>query len=102
MTQKRKVQLLVYFPDVVLTAQLWHGLLTGVHKICISRPDAMHPPIVLRDAAFWYDERLHQVAAWDYLQQHTPPDVLEQFAELYRTDPSVVEPPTWINRKRSR
>lgn len=62
----------------------------------------MHPPIVLRDAAFWYDERLHQVAAWDYLQQHTPPEVLEQFAELYRTDPSVAEPPTWINRKQSR
>jgi hypothetical protein len=101
-TQKRKVQLLIYIPDVVVKSQSLHQLLTEVHKICISRPDAMHPPIVLRDAAFWYDERLHQVAAWDFLQQHTPPDVLEAFAELYRTDPSVAEPPTWINRKQSR
>ena len=61
----------------------------------------MHPPIVLRDAAFWYEERLHQVAAWDYLQANVPTPVLREFAELYRTDPSTAEPPTWVHRKRS-
>ena len=56
---------------------------------------------MLRDAAFWYDERLHQVAAWDYLQANVPTPVLREFAELYRTDPSTAEPPTWVHRKRS-
>ena len=51
----------------------------------------MHPPIVLRDAAFWYDERLHQVAAWDYLQQNTPPDVLEHLPS------SIARTQAWLN-----
>ena len=51
----------------------------------------MHPPIVLRDAAFWYDERLHQVAAWDYLQQHTPPDVLSSLLS------SIAQTQAWLS-----
>lgn len=36
------------------------------------------------DAAFWYDQKQHQIAAWDYLQENVDPKVLEHFANLYR------------------
>jgi len=36
------------------------------------------------DAAFWYEQKHHQIAAWDYLQENVDPAVLEQFAKIYR------------------
>lgn len=44
-------------------------------------------PIQLRQAAKHFKELPHQLAAWDWLQTHVPPQVLEEFAELYRADP---------------
>ena len=55
----------------------------------------MRPPIDLKAAAFWYEERLHQMDAWNYLQENVPSPVLYEFARLYRTDPSVGDEPDW-------
>jgi lysozyme len=38
------------------------------------------------DAAFWYDQKQHQIAAWDYLQENVDPKVLEEFEKLYRNN----------------
>lgn len=54
--------------------------------------------IHLRQAAKHYKELPHQMAAWDWLQSHVPPQVLEEFAELYRADPkpkALLAPP-WL------
>jgi predicted chitinase len=49
-------------------------------------------PINLTDAAFWYKQESHQVAAFNYLQSILSEEELENFAEIYRAGP--VMPPT--------
>jgi hypothetical protein len=41
--------------------------------------------IKLVDAAFFYDEEQHQINAWNWLQTQVPANILEEFAERYRT-----------------
>lgn len=43
--------------------------------------------IQLEKAAKFYEGLSHQAAAWNWLQERIPSDVLAQFAELYRADP---------------
>lgn len=43
--------------------------------------------IRLEKAAKFYEGLSHQVAAWNWLQEQQRPEVLAQFAELYRADP---------------
>lgn len=45
--------------------------------------------IRLASAAKAYKELSHQLAAWNWLQEQQRPEVLAQFAELYRADPPV-------------
>ena len=54
--------------------------------------------IQLRDAAKHFKQLPHQLAAWDWLQEHLDADTLKQFAELYRADPAIKQPlpPTWL------
>lgn len=48
--------------------------------------------IQLEKAAKFYEGLSHQAAAWNWLQERIPSDVLAQFAELYRADPPAKEP----------
>lgn len=43
--------------------------------------------IRLADAAKWYQELPHQLAAWNWLQGQVSPAQLAQFQELFRADP---------------
>jgi hypothetical protein len=43
--------------------------------------------IKLTDAAKFFAEEPHQIAAWDWLQAQVSPDVLESFAVKYRNKP---------------
>lgn len=54
--------------------------------------------IQLRQAAKHFKELPHQLAAWDWLQTHINPQVLEEFAELYRADPrpKALLPQPWV------
>jgi GH24 family phage-related lysozyme (muramidase) len=54
--------------------------------------------IQLRDAAKHFKQLPHQLAAWDWLQEHLQADTLKQFAELYRADPLTKQPlpPSWL------
>ena len=54
--------------------------------------------IQLRDAAKHFKQLPHQLAAWDWLQEHLSAETLKQFAELYRADPLVKQslPPSWL------
>ena len=54
--------------------------------------------IQLRDAAKHFKQLPHQLAAWDWLQEHLQADTLKQFAELYRADPLTKHPlpPSWL------
>lgn len=49
----------------------------------------MADPIQLVSAAKAYKELSHQTAAWRWLQEQQKPEVLAQFAELYRADPPI-------------
>jgi lysozyme len=42
--------------------------------------------IQLTDAAKYTKGYMHQLDAWEYLQQHTSPDVLEEFAKRFRNE----------------
>ena len=48
----------------------------------------------LTDAAKYYEELPHQVAAWQFLEDNAPPELLESFTQLYR-DQSGSEKPIW-------
>lgn len=52
----------------------------------------------MRDAAKHFKLLPHQLAAWDWLQEQLPADVLAQFAEMYRADPLPKQtlPPAWL------
>jgi len=45
--------------------------------------------IDLKDAAFWYGEHEHQKKAWEFLQRSIHPEILEEFAGIYRDNPKV-------------
>jgi GH24 family phage-related lysozyme (muramidase) len=55
-------------------------------------------PIQLRDAAKHFKQLPHQLAAWDWLQEHLSTELLDQFAEMYRADPVQKQPlpPAWL------
>lgn len=54
--------------------------------------------IQLREAAKWFKAEPHQLAAWDWLQQQCPAEVLNEFGELYRAAPpqKAMLPPAWV------
>lgn len=54
--------------------------------------------IQLRQAAKHFKELPHQLAAWDWLQGQINAQVLEEFGELYRSDPKpkALLPPAWV------
>ena len=45
--------------------------------------------ILLTDAAKYYKGLDHQDCAWDYLQDQVGIEVMQEFAEMYRTDPRL-------------
>ena len=53
---------------------------------------AMGSPIQLLNAAMAHKGLAHQIAAWRWLQEQQSPEVLAQFAELYRADPPAKQP----------
>ena len=55
--------------------------------------------INLRDAAKWYREQPHQLAAWDWLQNALDKEKLQEFEDLYRSAPPAKEPlpPVWLS-----
>jgi GH24 family phage-related lysozyme (muramidase) len=52
----------------------------------------MADPIQLLSAARAHRELSHQIAAWRWLQGRVSPEVLAEFAELFRADPPEKEP----------
>lgn len=52
----------------------------------------MGKPIKLADAAKYYDQETHQLAAWNWLEDQLKPETLQQFAELYRSAPKAKAP----------
>ena len=52
----------------------------------------MADPIQLLNAAIAHRGLSHQIAAWRWLQEQQSPEVLAQFAELFRADPPEKEP----------
>jgi len=54
--------------------------------------------IRLTDAARHYRELPHQIAAWNALQEKLLPQLLEEFAQLYRSAPATKDspPPAWL------
>ena len=53
---------------------------------------AVADPIQLLNAAMAHKGLSHQIAAWRWLQEQQKPEVLKQFAELYRADPPIKDP----------
>lgn len=53
---------------------------------------AMASPIQLLNAAMAHKGLAHQIAAWRWLQEQQSPEVLAQFAELFRADPPAKQP----------
>jgi len=51
-------------------------------------PRSMAPPIRLINAAKYYEEESHQIAAWNWLEEKLTKEQLEEFALLYRSVPS--------------
>jgi len=51
-------------------------------------PRSMAPPIRLTNAAKYYEEENHQIAAWNWLEEELTKEQLEEFALLYRSGPS--------------
>ena len=53
--------------------------------------------IKLTDAAKYYKELSHQLAAWNWLQEQLTKEQLDEFADLYRSavDPKPVYQNTW-------
>ena len=47
----------------------------------------MSSPIRLADAAKYFNGETHQLAAWNWLEGEIRPEVLKEFAELYRSAP---------------
>lgn len=47
----------------------------------------------LPNAAKYYAEEPHQKAAWQFLEDNLPADILESFTELYRAAPAKPAPP---------
>jgi hypothetical protein len=47
--------------------------------------------IRLADAARWYQQLPHQMAAWNELQEGLTPEQLDRFAETYRSGPAASE-----------
>jgi len=45
-------------------------------------------PINLNNAAKYYKEMPHQIAAWNFLESKIPEKILDEFAEIYRAAPS--------------
>jgi predicted chitinase len=45
-------------------------------------------PINLNNAAKYYKEMPHQIAAWNFLESKIPEEILDEFAEIYRAAPS--------------
>lgn len=54
--------------------------------------------IRLTEAARFYRELPHQIAAWNALQDNVPPEALKEFEQLYRSAPAVKQelPPAWL------
>ena len=54
--------------------------------------------IRLEDAARFYRELPHQIAAWNALQAKVSAEALQEFEELYRSAPAVKQelPPAWL------
>lgn len=52
----------------------------------------MGDPIQLLSAARAHKDLSHQIAAWRWLQGRVSPEVLAEFAELFRADPPAKEP----------
>lgn len=52
----------------------------------------MADPIQLLSAVKAHKDLAHQIAAWRWLQEQLSPEVLAQFAELFRADPPAKEP----------
>jgi hypothetical protein len=48
--------------------------------------------IRLKDAAKYYNELPHQLKAWDWLEQNTPPNTLAEFAKQYRNQQAPAQP----------
>lgn len=48
--------------------------------------------IRLKDAAKYYNELPHQLKAWDWLEQNTPPNTLTEFAKQYRNEQAPAQP----------
>ena len=51
-------------------------------------PRSMAPPIRLTNAAKYYEEENHQIAAWNWLEEELTEEQLKEFALLYRSGPS--------------
>lgn len=49
--------------------------------------------IILTDAAKYYKEQDHQDIAWDWLQDNVSIDVLNTFADMYRSGPTIDDQP---------
>lgn len=57
----------------------------------------MTRPIKLADAAKYLNGETHQLAAWNWLEDQLPPEVLKEFAELYRAAPKAKpSEPGWL------
>jgi hypothetical protein len=57
--------------------------------IClITEYSSVRNPIRLTNAAKYYKEDSHQVAAWNYLEERLTPEELSEFALLYRAGPA--------------
>lgn len=48
----------------------------------------MSKPIRLSEAAKFFKQETHQLAAWNWLEDQLTPETLKQFAELYRSAPA--------------
>lgn len=53
-------------------------------------------PFNLANAARYYRELPHQLAAWNWLSAQLPREVLNEFAQLYRSAPSPPPVPPWL------
>lgn len=49
----------------------------------------MTKPIRLTEAAKFFKQETHQLAAWNWLEDQLKPETLKQFAELYRSAPAI-------------
>ena len=73
---------------IQFSGQLIGQLLEGIEFAPEEPAEETTVTINLNNAAKYYKEMPHQVAAWNFLESKIPESILDEFADIYRAGPA--------------